>query len=142
MQSKRWLHMGLAVILALSGAALADKHGHGNKHRGEDDNDDQGGHYYSNHDRDQMRGWYRDQDDRLPPGLARRDQLPPGLEMQLRVRGTLPPGLRKKMMPCPEELEQRLPPPPEGYQHFLIGGHMTLVNPSTYFVLDIFHFER
>jgi Ni/Co efflux regulator RcnB len=141
MKSQRWLNLGLASILALAGTALADKHGHGKHHDGDDDND-QGQHYYSEHDRDEMRGWYHDQDDRLPPGLARRDQLRPGLEKQLRVRGTLPPGLREKMMPCPEELEQRLPPPPEGYRHFVIGGHVALVNPSTYLVLDIFHFER
>jgi Ni/Co efflux regulator RcnB len=63
--------------------------------------------------------------------------------MQLRVRGTLPPGLRKKkMMRCPEDLEHRLPAPPEGYEHAAIGGHIVLVNPSTYLVLDISHFER
>ena len=83
-----------------------------------------------------------DQDDHLPPGLAKRDQLPPGLEKQLRLRGTLPPGLRKKMEPCPEELEHRLPPPPTGCAHVVIGGHVVLVNRSTYVVLDIFHFER
>jgi Ni/Co efflux regulator RcnB len=142
MRSKRWLHICLAVIFALSGMALADKHGHG-KHHHDDDDDDQGRHYYSEHDRDRMRGWYHDRDDdHLPPGLAKRDRLPPGLERQLQVRGTLPPGLRKKLMPCPEELEQRLPPPPVGYQHFVIGGHVALVNPSTYLVLDLFHFER
>ena len=142
MRSKRWLHICMAVIFALSGMALADKHGHGKHHDDDDNDDDQGRHYYSEHDRDQMRGWYRDHDDRLPRGLAKRDELPPGLEKQLRVRGTLPPGLREKMMPCPEELEQRLPPAPQGYQHFVIGGHVALVNPSTYLVLDIFHFER
>jgi Ni/Co efflux regulator RcnB len=138
MRSKRWLHICLAVIFSLSGRALADKHGHG-KH---DHDDDQGRQYYSQHDRDEIRGWYHGQDDdRLPPGLAKKDQLPPGLEKQLRVRGTLPPGLRKKMMPCPEELARRLPPPPEGYQNFVIGGHVALVNPHTYLVLDIFHLE-
>jgi Ni/Co efflux regulator RcnB len=131
----------MASVLALSGMALADKHGHGKDHD-RDDDDDQGQHYYSEHDRDEMRHYYHDRQDHLPPGLAQEDQLPPGLERQLRVRGSLPPGLRKKMMPCPEELEQRLPPPPTGYGHFVIGGHIVLVNPSTYMVLDIFHLER
>jgi hypothetical protein len=140
MRSRPWLHICVAMIFALTGSALADKHGHG-KHDGDDD-DDQGKHYYSEHDRDEMRGWYYEHGDRLPPGLAKRDQLPPGLEKQLRVRGTLPPGLRGMMVPCPQDLEQRLPPAPEGYQHFVIGGHVALVNPSTYLVLDIFHFER
>src|SRR5215472_14018832 len=80
-------------------------------------------HYYRDHDRDDMRRWYHDQDDHLPPGLAKPDRLPPGLEKQLRVRGTLPPGLRKKMMPVSVELERRLPPPPLGCAHFAVGRH-------------------
>ena len=139
----------MAVVLVLSGQALADdEHGQGhgrghNKHKDRDDEGrDHGGYRYSDHDRDEMRGWYRDQDDHLPPGLAKRDRLPPGLERQLRVRGTLPPGLRRQMQPCPIELERRLPPPPAGYGHFAIGGHVVLVNRSTYVVMDIFHFER
>src|SRR5687767_10946725 len=31
----------------------------------------------------------------LPPGLAKRESLPPGLRAQLRERGELPPGLQK-----------------------------------------------
>ena len=140
MRSRLWLCFGTAVAVVLSGMALGDEHGHG-KHHGRDD-DDRGRHYYSDHDRDEMRRWYHDQGDHLPPGLAKRDRLPPGLERQLRVRGTLPPGLRKKMMPCPVELERRLPPPPQGAAHFVLGGHVVLVNRSTFMVLDIFHFER
>ena len=103
MLSKRWLCAATAVLFALSGMALAQGQGHGNghgngnghgKHDRDDDRDRQ---YYSEHDRDYMRGWYHDHErsGHLPPGLAKREQLPPGLERQLRVRGTLPPGLRK-----------------------------------------------
>ena len=144
MRSKWWMCVGLSLILLIPGAVLADDehgHGHGRGHakgHDRDDRDDDRGRHYSDHDRDEMRGWYRDQGDRLPPGLAKRDRLPPGLERQLRVRGTLPPGLRKKMMPCPVALEQRLPPPPPGYGHFALGGHIVLVNRSTYMVMDIF----
>lgn len=138
MQSRGWMCVGTALIVLVSGVALADEHGHGHgKGHGHGDGD-HGRQYYSEHDRDEMRGWYRDQGDRLPPGLAKRDRLPPGLERQLRVRGTLPPGLRKKMMPCPVELERRLPPPPPGYGRFAIGGHIVLVNRSSYVVMDIF----
>lgn len=144
--SMKWQNMQrngglvLALAIALSGVARADGHGRHDR----DDDDDHGRHYYSDHDRDYMRDWYHDhdRDERLPRGLAKRDQLPPGLERQLRVRGTLPPGLRKRMMPCPEEMEHRLPPPPVGCAHVVIGGHVVLVNRSSYVVLDIFHFER
>jgi len=35
----------------------------------------------------------------LPPGLAKRDRLPPGLEKHLLKHGSLPPGLQKKVGP-------------------------------------------
>src|SRR6266511_445938 len=37
----------------------------------------------------------------LPPGLAKRGELPPGLQKQLQKNGTLPPGLQKKISPFP-----------------------------------------
>jgi len=143
MRTKWWLCFCTAAMLVLYGTAVADEHGHGHgKHHDRDDHRGHDKYRYSDHDRDEIRGWYHDQDDHLPPGLAKRDRLPPGLERQLRVRGTLPPGLRKKMVACPVELERRLPPPPPGYGNFAIGGHIVLVNRSTFMVLDIFHMER
>jgi Ni/Co efflux regulator RcnB len=115
-------------------------HGNGNAygHEKHDRDDDRG--HYRDHDRD-LHGWYREHYNHLPPGLAKRDRLPPGLERQLVVRGTLPPGLRREMHPCPTEVVQYLPPPPPGYMHTVIGGHIVLVNRKTFFVLDVFHFE-
>jgi Ni/Co efflux regulator RcnB len=135
----------LALALALSAdtrLALAQGHGHGHeKHEDRDrDDDDRDRGYYREHNRE-LREWYREHGDDLPPGLAKRDSLPPGLERQLRVRGTLPPGLQKRMHTCPVEVERFLPPPPPGYTHAFIGGHIVLVNPKTFFVLDVFHFE-
>jgi hypothetical protein len=45
------------------------------------------------------------------------------------------------MRPCPEEIEHRLPPPPRGCEQVVIGGHVVLMNRSTYMVMDIIHFE-
>jgi Ni/Co efflux regulator RcnB len=135
----------IAVFFALSGSTARAQdddhdHGHGHGHERHGDWD----HRSYDQDRDEIRHWYRDREDHrdLPPGLAKRDRLPPGLERQLIVRGTLPPGLRRRIEPCPEDLERRLPPPPEGYEHVIVGGHIVLLNRKTYFVLDIFHFER
>lgn len=36
--------------------------------------------YYKDQDREAMRGWYGKHQHHLPPGLAKKDQLPPGLE--------------------------------------------------------------
>jgi Ni/Co efflux regulator RcnB len=150
--SKKWLLMLCAALLfSLTPGAFADHghdgdqdHGHGKGHAyGHDkhdrDRDDDQGHF-RDHDRD-LRQWYRANYNNLPPGLAKRDRLPPGLERQLVVRGTLPPGLRRQMHPCPVQVEEVLPPPPPGYMHTIIGGHIVLVNRSTFFVLDVFHFE-
>ena len=98
-------------------------------------------HRYSDQDRVRMRDWYRGRLGNLPPGLARRDRLPPGLEKQIRVRGTLPPGLRARVRPCPPDFERLLPPPPPDYERVFIGGNLVLMNRRTFVVLDIFHFE-
>src|SRR5205085_7394302 len=37
----------------------------------------------------------------LPPGLAKREALPPGLREQLREHAALPPGLQKRLVPVP-----------------------------------------
>jgi Ni/Co efflux regulator RcnB len=155
--SKKWLYLPCAALVLSVGLTPAfadrdhdDDHGHGNghaygheKHDRDDDRRDNRGedrHYYRDHDRD-LHDWYRVHYNNLPPGLAKRDRLSPGLERQLVVRGTLPPGLRREMHPCPVEVVRYLPPPPEGYMHTIVGGHIVLVNRKTFFVLDVFHFE-
>lgn len=133
-------------MVALAGVSVFAQghgnHGEGNGHGRGHDRDEEGGGHYSKHDRDGARGWYHGHQEGLPPGLAKRDQLPPGLERQLRVRGTLPPGLRDRIRPCPPELVRVLPPPPPNCEHVVIGGHIVLLNRRTFMVLDIVHFER
>jgi len=147
--SKNWLLMlCAALLLSLTpGRVFADHdhdgdqgHGHAYGHEKHDHDRDEDRGHYRDHDRE-LREWYRANYRHLPPGLAKRDRLPPGLERQLVVRGTLPPGLRQQMHPCPVEVEQHLPPPPPGYMHTVIGGHIVLVNRRNFFVLDVFHFD-
>lgn len=140
MKSLRWMFAFALSFLVLTGcSALAQGNGKGKGHNKHGD-DDEGEQYYKDHDRD-IRGWYDEHQSDLPPGLAKKDRLPPGLEKQLVRRGSLPPGLQKRIQPCPEELERRLPPPPPDCQHVLIGGHIVLLNRKTNIVVDIFHFE-
>jgi hypothetical protein len=156
MSLKLWFRAGGTAVLslALSGTiAVAQDHGHGHDKHDRDDNDGHGhgngkGHEnghghdrYSDHDRDAARGWYRDHHSHLPPGLAKRDRLPPGLQSKLVVRGTLPTGLQKKMQPCPRELEVMLPPPPPNYAHVVIGGNLVLVNRVNFQIADVLHLE-
>jgi len=150
MRIKGWLCVLVATVFALTTAgafAQDDEHGHGHGHghdkgkHHEYDEDDRGHDFYRDHDRYAMRDWYEDHYDHLPPGLAKRDRLPPGLEKQLVVRGTLPPGLQKKFYPCPPELVRVLPPPPPNCEHVLVGGHVVLLNRTNFQIVDIFHFE-
>jgi hypothetical protein len=152
MSFKTWFRAGATAVLSLALSttiAVAQGQGQGHGKHDRDDDDDQGhgrGHdhdhdRYSDHDRDQIRGWYRTHYASLPPGLAKRDRLPPGLERQLVVRGTLPPGLQKKMQPCPPELERMLPLPPPNYTHVVIGGNLVLLNRANFQIADVFHLE-
>ena len=90
-------------------------------------------------DSDVIREYYRGVPaSKLPPGLAKRGDLPPGLEKQLKRNGHLPPGLEKKIYPFPVELERRLPPLPPDYGRAFIGGNAVIYNKSTSIIIDIF----
>ena len=84
-----------------------------------------------------IQGWFRTNTSNLPPGLAKRETLPPGLEKQLRQRGTLPPGLQKKIQPLPVVLERQLSPVPTGYRRVVIAGNVILMEPTTGLIYDI-----
>lgn len=90
----------------------------------------------------------RDQDDRriireyytsnaLPPGLAKRDELPPGLRKQLRERGTLPPGLQKRLTPVPRPLGGRLPSLPRYYSRYFAERDLVVVDSRTNRIVSI-----
>jgi Ni/Co efflux regulator RcnB len=143
MKLQKWLLGVLAGSLLLAGSpAVAQDHGngHGKGHEKQEAKWGDDEYRYSHHE-EAIHDWYRESGNHLPPGLAKKDRLPPGLEKQLVVRGTLPPGLQKRMYPCPHDLERRLPPPPPDCAHVLIGGHIVLLNQRTNVVVDVFHFE-
>ena len=131
----------VVTSLLATGSIMAGQgkcHGKGhNKH----DNDDNQSEYYRDSDREYMRGWYDTHQSNLPPGLAKKDRLPPGLEKQLARRGTLPPGLQKRIQPVPAEFVRRLPPPPPDCEHVLVSGHIVLLNRKTNLIVDIFSFD-
>ena len=70
----------------------------------------------------------------LPPGLAKRDSLPPGLQKQLTERGTLPPGLAKRDLP--DNLRSQLPYRP-GEKFYIVDDNVLLVQQATGLVLDV-----
>ena len=71
-----------------------------------------------------------------PPGLAKRDTLPPGLAMQLQKNGTLPPGLAKRDLPY--DLQKKLPSVPDGYERKIIeGAAVVLIHKATDKIIDV-----
>jgi hypothetical protein len=86
-----------------------------------------------------IRDWIRDQPaSSLPPGLVKRESLPPGLQKQLERKGKLPPGLEKRLTPFPEDLSRRLPPLREGLERIFIHGRAVILRRNTQVVLDVF----
>ena len=86
-----------------------------------------------------IREWFSDDDNLsgLPPGLAKREELPPGLQKHLVKNGTLPPGLQKKLQPLPPDLESHLPPPPDGSRRVILSGSVILLGEKTVKIFDI-----
>ena len=147
MKASQFISTALLGMLLLSGSPAfaqgnSQGHGHGKGHDKQHDNDDRDDHDAShyNYHKQAIRGWYSENENHLPPGLAKKDRLPPGLEKQLVRNGTLPPGLRKRFYPAPVELERRLPPPPPDCAHVLISGHIVLLNRKTNLIVDVFAF--
>ncbi len=71
----------------------------------------------------------------LPPGLAKRGTLPPGLAMQLQRNGQLPPGLEYRDLP--DDLLTRLPRLDPAYRYVIIDDKVMLVKRATNLILDI-----
>ena len=73
----------------------------------------------------------------LPPGLAKKRSLPPGLQKQLRERGHLPPGLERHAVLVPVEIEQRLPPLPPHHVRRIVGDDLLVIDVRAHLVVSI-----
>jgi len=72
---------------------------------------------------------------KMPPGLAKKQELPPGLQKHIRKHGELPPGLAGRRLPL--DLERNLSRLPEGYVRVKVGGDVVLMNEITRVVFDV-----
>jgi hypothetical protein len=73
----------------------------------------------------------------LPPGLAKRRVLPPGLRNQLRERGALPPGLRTYLIPVEGPFVVNLPAIPPHYIRYFAGDDLIIVDTRTNLIVAI-----
>ena len=71
----------------------------------------------------------------LPPGLAKKQELPPGLQKHIEKYGELPPGLEGRSLP--EDLERALTRLPKGYIRLKVEGDVVLMNEKTRVVFDV-----
>lgn len=70
----------------------------------------------------------------LPPGLAKKDKIPPGIARQIQRGQRLPPEVA--MLPLPDDLLRRLPPR-AGARPVVVGTDVVLVQEGTRLILDI-----
>jgi hypothetical protein len=127
------------VLLLL---AVLPIHAEQGKGRGRGHDKDASALVFRPEDRTAIADYYRGQPGGLPPGLAKRESLPPGLEKQLRRNGKLPPGLEKKLVAFPPQLESRLPACPPEVHRGMIGGIAVMWNSQSGLVVDaavLFH---
>lgn len=81
--------------------------------------------------------FYRPGSGNLPPGIARKDEFPPGIMKQIARGKGLPPGLEKKLEEFPPPLARQFPPPPAGFRRALCGNFALLIQEGTNLVVDL-----
>ncbi len=94
---------------------------------------------FTSYDRRQIRDCFSDSSN-LPPGLARREDLPPGLERQVERNGTLPPGLQNRVQPLPEPCSANLPRLPADWSRVVLGRRVLMLDPDSR-ITDLFSLE-
>jgi hypothetical protein len=92
---------------------------------------------FSDGDRGKIRHYYKNikKTKTMPPGLAKKQKLPPGLQKHIAKHGKLPPGLEGRRLPL--DLEGKLSRLPAGYVRLRAGGDVVLLNEKTRIVLDV-----
>lgn len=95
---------------------------------------------FSNRDRNNIQACFNDRANDLPPGLARRDTLPPGLDRQLQRDGTLPPGIERRVQELPDVCAQNLPQLPQDLDRVVYMRRVMLIDRSNR-ILDEFDLD-
>jgi hypothetical protein len=96
---------------------------------------------FSNRDRRVIQSCFSGDYGDLPPGLAKRDSLPPGLERQVQRNGALPPGLQKRVQPLPMVCENQLPVLAGGLERVILSRRVLLLDQNSV-ILDIFDLDE
>ncbi|MEW5893823.1 MAG: hypothetical protein AB1697_11865 [Pseudomonadota bacterium] len=90
---------------------------------------------FSERDRALIHEYYAARAKPLPPGLAKKNKIPPGHAMQMERWGRLPPGIAYRALPG--DLERRLSALPEGYARIVVGADIGILDTRTRVVVDV-----
>lgn len=91
---------------------------------------------FSESERKLIHQYYRDTKQKMmPPGLAKKRKLPPGLQKQIKKNGKLPPGLEGRYLPY--DLERNLHRLPKDYVRIRLGNDILLIELPTQTILDV-----
>lgn len=90
---------------------------------------------FTDHDRRLIGDYYAPRYKSLPPGLAKRDRLPPGHAWRARHNERISDEARWRYLPF--ELEQRLTRLPPEYVRVIVGTDVVIMNVRTRVVVDI-----
>ena len=123
--------LSLSLTAATAGAAT-QKPGHGNPHKAEQRDYDDG------HGKVAVR--FSTGDERLIHEYydpSRYRSLPPGLRKKVARGEELPPGWQKRMQPFPVDLERRLGPLPRGYRRGVYDGRGVIYDSRSHVVIDV-----
>jgi len=92
---------------------------------------------FSDQDREKVNHYYksRRKAKKIPPGLAKKEELPPGLQKHIQKYNELPPGLEGRRLP--PDLDTSLTRLPKGYIRLKVGSDVVLMNEITRVVFDV-----
>jgi hypothetical protein len=127
MRSRRWLGVGLSVLLGIGMGTTAAR---AQEHHDHDRFDD--------HDRAAAHDWYKDHHDAFHHDEGR--YWHSAWEPNIHEGFVLTPEMRRAWRPVPHELLVRLGPCPPGYRYVVIGDHVVLVD-SGWRIHDVLHLE-
>lgn len=90
---------------------------------------------FTDHDRRLINDFYAPRYRSLPPGLAKKDRLPPGHAWRARPNHPIHEDARWRYLPY--ELDQRLSRLPPEYVRVIIGTDVVIMNVRTRVVVDL-----
>ena len=141
--------VAMILTLAISGPALADKDGKdkGKKHDGAPSasahapgkDGKHGKPDFSGNERREIETYFSSHPgarNDLPPGLAKKNKIPPGWQKKLSRGQRIPDDIWAHHLPLPHEILIKLPPPPIGIITVRIDDRILRVREKTHELLD------